>query len=252
MGAAGDSATLSDHIRHVGEHLVESAGVDPGTRVLDVACGTGNAAIPAARAGGEVTGLDITPELLDGGRAKAAEAGVNVEWVEGDAEDLPFPDGSFDRVFSTFGHMFAPRHRQTADEMSRVCGAGGAIGICCWTPEGVTGELFGAMGSYMPPPPDYAKPPLLWGTEDHVREMYGSASDFRFERRSATIEWESAEGFADYFMSRFGPFVTARAVLGERFAELRADVIEVWKGWNRGGEDELVLPQEYLVSIVRL
>jgi hypothetical protein len=108
------------------------------------------------------------------------------------------------------------------------------------------------MGSYMPPPPDYAKPPLLWGTEDHVREMYGSASDFRFERRSATIEWESAEGFADYFMSRFGPFVTARAVLGERFAELRADVIEVWKGWNRGGEDELVLPQEYLVSIVRL
>jgi ubiquinone/menaquinone biosynthesis C-methylase UbiE len=187
MWAVGDYATLSEHIRHVGEHLVESAGVDPGTRVLDVACGTGNAAIPAARAGGDVTGLDITPELLEGGRRKAAEAGVEVEWIEGDAEELPFADGAFDRVFSTFGHMFAPRHRQTADEMSRVCRDGGAIGICCWTPEGVTGELFGAMASYMPPPPDYARPPLLWGTQEHVREMFESASDFRFERRSATI-----------------------------------------------------------------
>jgi SAM-dependent methyltransferase len=251
MWAAGDYATLSDYIRHVGEHLVESTGVDPGARVLDVACGTGNAAIPAARAGGDVTGLDITPELLEGGRRKASDAGVEVEWVEGDAEDLPFGDASFDRVFSTFGHMFAPRHRQTADEMARVCGEGGVIGICCWTPEGVTGELFQAMGSYLPPPPDYAQPPLLWGTEDHVREMFGAASGFGFERRSATIEWESAEGFADFFMDRFGPFVIARAVLGERFAELRADVIEVWERWNES-DDAFVLPQEYLVSVVRV
>lgn len=250
MWAAGDYATLSDYIRHVGEHLVEAAGVGEGARVLDVACGTGNAAIPAARAGSEVTGLDLTPELLEGGRRKAAEAGVDVDWIEGDAEDLPFPDRSFDYVFSTFGHMFAPRHRQTADEMSRVCDRDAVIGICCWTPEGVTGELFGTIGSYMPPPPDYAQPPLLWGTEAHVREMFGSASDVRFERRSATVEWESVEGFADFFMSRFGPFVTAQAVLGERFAELRADVIDVWKRWNES-DDAFRLPQEYLVSIVR-
>ena len=251
MWAAGDYATLSEYIRHVGEHLVESAGVDRGDRVLDVACGTGNAAIPAARAGAEVTGLDITAELLEGGRRKAAEAGVEVEWVEGDAEDLPFADDSFDRVFSSFGHMFAPRHRQTADEMTRVCREGGQIGICCWTPEGVTGELFGAMASYMPPPPDFAQPPLLWGTEAHVRDMFGSASDFRFERRVATIEWDSAEGFADFFMARFGPFVTAQQVLGERFADLRRDVIEAWERWNES-DDAFVLPQEYLVSLVRL
>jgi SAM-dependent methyltransferase len=250
MWAAGDYATLSEYIRHVGEHLVEAAGVEPGARVLDVACGTGNAAIPAARAGGVVTGLDITPELLEGARRKAAEAGVDVEWVEGDAEDLPFADDAFDRVLSTFGHMFAPRHRQTADEMARVCDDGGVIGICCWTPEGVTGELFGAIGSHMPPPPDYAQPPLLWGTEAHVREMFGSASDVRFERRSARIEWESAEGFADFFMARFGPFVTARQVLGDRFADLRADVLEVWERWNES-DDAFLLPQEYLVSIVR-
>jgi SAM-dependent methyltransferase len=251
MWATGDYAALSEYIRHVGEHLVETAGVESGSRVLDVACGTGNAAIPAARAGAEVTGLDITPELLEGGRRKAAEAGVEVEWVEGDAESLPFPDESFDRVFSTFGHMFAPRHRQTADEMVRVSREGSVIGICCWTPEGVTGELFGAMASYMPPPPDYAQPPLLWGTEEHVREMFDSASDFAFERRSATIEWDSAAGFADFFMERFGPFVTARRVLGERFADLRADVIEVWERRNES-DDAFVLPQEYLVSIVRL
>jgi hypothetical protein len=126
------------------------------------------------------------------------------------------------------------------------------VGICCWTPEGVTGELFGAMASYMPPPPDYAQPPLLWGTEEHVREMFEPvASDFRFERRSATIEWESAEGFADYFMSRFGPFVAAERVLGERFSDLRSDVIDVWERWNES-DDAFVLPQEYLVSLVRL
>jgi SAM-dependent methyltransferase len=252
MWAAGDYATLSEYIREVGKHLVERVGVEPGMRVLDVACGTGNAAIPAARAGGDVTGLDLVPELLDGGRTKAAEVGVEVDWVEGDAEQLPFEDGAFERVLSTFGHMFAPRHRQTADEMGRVCREGGAIGICCWTPEGVTGDLFAAMGSYLPPPPDFASPPLLWGTEDHVREMFPSARDYEFERRSAMIEWDSVEGWADFFMPRFGPFVTAQAMLGERFADLRTDVVEVWTRWNEADGDGLRLPQEYLLSVVRL
>jgi SAM-dependent methyltransferase len=252
MWAAGDYATLSEHIAHVGEHLVERVGVEPGARVLDVACGTGNAAIPAARTGAQVTGLDLVPELLEGGRKKAAEAEVTVEWVEGDAEELPFEDSSFDYVFSTFGHMFAPRHRQAADEMLRVASDGGVIGVCCWTPEGVTGDILGAVGSYLPPPPDFASPPLLWGTEEHVREMFGAARDFEFERRSATIEWESAEGFLDYFVDRFGPLVTARQVLGERWDELRADLLEVWRRWNESDDGRLVLPQEYLLSIARL
>jgi SAM-dependent methyltransferase len=252
MWGAGDYAALSEHIRDVGEHVVERAGVGPGMRVLDVACGTGNAAIPAARAGAEVTGLDLVPELLDAGRAKAAAEGVEVNWVEGDAEALPFEDGTFDRVFSTFGHMFAPRHRDTADEMARVCREGGVIGICCWTPDGVAGEIFRASGSYMPPPPDYASPPILWGTEDHVREMFGGASDFEFERRDTTIEWDSVEGFADYFMDRFPTMVTARQLLGERFGELRADVVAIWERRNESDDGGFRLPQEYLVSVVRL
>lgn len=253
MWGAGDYATLSEYIRDVGEYLVERVGVEPGMRVLDVACGTGNAAIPAARTGGAVTGLDLVPELLEGGRASASAAGVEIEWVEGDAEALPFEDAAFDRVFSTFGHMFAPRHRQTADEMARVCRSGGAIGICCWTPEGAAGDIFRATGAYLPPPPDFASPPILWGTEEHVREMLGSvARDIEFERRATTLEWDSVEGFADFFAERFGPLVAARQLLGERFGELRADIVAIWERRNEADDGTFRLPQEYLASIIRL
>ncbi len=252
MWAAGDYAPLSDHISDVGEQLVARAGVERGMDVVDVACGAGNAAIPAARTGATVTGLDLVPELLAAGQAKAAAAGVDITWVEGDAEALPFDDDAFDRVFSTFGHMFAPRHRQTADEMARVCRDGGAVGICCWTPEGVAGEIFRATGSYMPPPPDYASPPILWGTEEHVREMFATAKDIEFERRDTTLEWDSVEGFADYFMDRFGPLVTARNLLGERFAALRADIVAIWERRNDADDGTFRLRQEYLVSLVRL
>jgi ubiquinone/menaquinone biosynthesis C-methylase UbiE len=250
---AGDFSALSVHIADVGERVVERAGVTSGQTVLDVACGTGNAAIPAARAGARVTGLDLVPKLLESGREKAAAEGLEVEWVEGDAEQLPFADGSFDGVFSTFGHMFAPRHQRAADEMARVCRPGGSIAICTWTPEGVVGDVFGASASYMPPAPDFASPPILWGSEDYVREMFaGAAADFEFERHVTTIEWESVEGFADYFMDRFGPLVTARAMLGERFAELREKIIAVWESANEADDGSLRLPQEYLLSIVRL
>ncbi|MDQ3672060.1 MAG: class I SAM-dependent methyltransferase [Actinomycetota bacterium] len=252
MWAAGDYATLSEHIRDVGERVVERAGVDEGMAVLDVACGTGNAAIPAARRGATVTGLDLVPALLEGGRRKAAEAGVEVEWVEGDAEELPFEGGSFDRVFSTFGHMFAPRHQRTADEMARVAHEGSVIAICCWTPEGSAGEVFRASGSYMPPPPDFASAPILWGTEDHVREMFSQASGFEFERHVSTVEWESIESFGDYFSDRFGPLVTARQMLGDRFAALRAEITAIWARWNEADDGRLILPQEYLLSVIRL
>lgn len=252
MWAAGDYATLSEHIKDVGEVVVGRAGVEAGMDVLDVACGAGNAAIPAARAGARVTGLDLVPELLEAGRERAAEAGVGVEWVEGDAEELPFDAKAFDRVFSTFGHMFAPRHRRTADEMTRVCREGGTIAICCWTPEGSVGDVFRASASYLPPPPDFASPPLLWGTEEHVRDMFGSAASYEFQRQSATIEWESLDGFDDYFMDRFGPMVAARQLLGERFDELRSEIRAIWADWNEASDGRLVLPQEYLLSVIRL
>jgi SAM-dependent methyltransferase len=251
MWAAGDYATLSKHIEDIGVRVVDRAGVGSGMRVLDVACGAGNAAVPAAQAGAEVTGLDLVPELLEAGRRRAAEVGVNIDWVEGDAESLPFADDSFDRVLSTVGHMFAPRHKQTADEMARVCAAGGVVGICCWTPEGSVGDVFRASASYMPQPPDYALPPILWGTEEHVREMFPGASSFEFERHDAVVEWESIDGFADYFMDRFGPLVTAKQLLGDRFAELRAEILEIWSRWNQADDGSLRFPQQYLLSIVR-
>ncbi len=253
MWRAGDYATLSEYISEVGELVVERAGVEAGMRVLDVACGTGNAAMPAARAGARVTGLDLVPELLAAGRAKAEAAGVEIEWVEGDAEELPFEDAAFERVFSTFGHMFAPRHRRVADEMARVCRTGGTIATCTWTPEGTVGDVFRASSAYMPPPPDFASPPILWGTEDHVREMFAAvATDFEFERHSATIEWESVDGFADFFMDRFGPLVTAKNLLGERFEELRARIVAIWEEANEADDGSLRLPQQYLLSLVRL
>jgi ubiquinone/menaquinone biosynthesis C-methylase UbiE len=250
---AGDFTALATYIADVGELVVTRAGVEPGMLVLDVACGTGNAARPAARAGARVTGLDLVPKLLEAGRAKARAEGLEIDWQEGDAEDLPFPDGRFDRVLSTFGHMFAPRHQRTATEMARVCRRGGAIVTATWTPGGVAGDIFKASGSFMPPPPDYASPPTLWGREDHVRELFARvATSFEFERHVNWVEWESIEGFADFFMARFGPMVTARAMLGDRFAELRERVIQIWRTANQATDGRLRLPQEYLLSIIRL
>ena len=250
---SGDYSALSPYIADVGELVVARGGIAPGMRVLDVACGTGNAARPAARAGAQVTALDLAPGLLEAGSAKARAEGLDIEWREGDAEDLPFEDGRFDRVLSTFGHMFAPRHQRTVDEMARVCSKGGAIVTATWTPEGVTGDIFKATGSYMPPPPDYASPPILWGREDHVRELFATvATSFDFERHVNRIEWDSVDGFADFFMERFGPMVVARAMLGDRFGELRDQVVAIWKRANEATDGTLRLPQEYLLSIIRL
>jgi hypothetical protein len=149
--------------------------------------------------------------------------------------------------------MFAPRHQRTADEMARVGRRGGAIVTATWTPEGVAGQIFKVAGSYMPPPPDYASPPILWGREDYVRELFGDvATGFEFERHVNRIEWDSVEGFADFFMDRFGPMVTARAMLGDRFGELRQQVVEIWKSANEATDGRLRLPQEYLLSVIRL
>jgi len=200
-----------------------------------------------------VAALDLAATLLEAGRAKAKAEGLEIEWREGDAENLPFEDGSFDRVLSTFGHMFAPRHRRTAEEMARVCRQGGAIVTATWTPEGVFGDLSKAVAPYMPPPPDYASPPPLWGREDHVRELFGSvATGFEFERHVNRIEWESVAAFADFFMAHFPPMVTAKAMLGDRFNEMRERIVEIWTRRNEATDGRLSLPQEYLLSIIRL
>ncbi len=251
--SAGAYETLSPYIADVGELVIARAGIEPGMRLLDVACGTGNAAFPAARAGAQVTGLDLTAKLIEVGRAKAAAEGLSIDFREGDAEALPFEDASFDRVVSTFGHMFAPRHQQTADEMARVCRRGGAIVTATWTPEGIVGEIFKVGASYMPPPPEGVAPPVFWGREDYVRERFaGVAKSFAFERHVNRIEWESVESFADFFMSRFPPMVTAQAMLGDRFTELREKVVDIWRNANEAKDGRLLLPQEYLVSIVKL
>ena len=249
---AGDYATLSERIADVGELVAARAGIERGMGVLDVACGTGNAAVPAARAGGRVTGIDLVPKLLEQGRTKAQAEDLEIEWVEGDAEELPFEDGSFDRVLSTFGHMFAPRHQRVADEMIRVCQRGGAIVTATWTAEGVFGAISAASAPFMPPPPEYASPPVLWGSEEYIRQMFGSAATgFELERHVNWIEDDSVESFADLFMSRFPPLVTAQAMLGERFSELRARIVEIWREANVADDGSFRLPQEYLLSIVR-
>jgi SAM-dependent methyltransferase len=250
---AGDFGTISKHIADVGELVVAHAEIEPGMRVLDVACGAGNAAIPAAKAGAQVTGLDLVPQLLEIGREKAEAESIEVEWVEGDAEQLPFEDGSFDRVLSTFGHMFAPRHQQVADEMIRVCSEGAVIVTATWPPDGLAGKMFRATGAFMPPPPDFAEPPILWGTEEHVRERFGAAAkNYEFSRQVNRIEWDSVESFADYFIDRFGPLVTAREVLGDRFGELRQELLALWQESNEADDGTLRLRQDYLLSVIRL
>ena len=185
MWDAGNFAAVAEKILEAGELVVERAGVEPGMDVLDVACGTGNATLPAVRAGARATGLDFAPGLLAIARERAADAMVEIDFVEGDAQELPFGDASFDRVVSTFGHMFVPDHRRTADEMRRVLRPGGAIAVACWTPEGSMGRMSQTIAEVVPPPPG-GDPPLLWGSEEHVRELWGP--DVQFERHA--IEWK--------------------------------------------------------------
>ena len=214
--AAGDFAAVARMtLWQVGERLVRRVGVGKGEDVLDVACGTGNAAIRAAQAGGHVIGLDLTPELFDAGRRLAEEAGVSVNWVEGDAEAIPFDDNSFDVVLSTFGCMFAPRHLLTATELARVLRPGGRLGLCNWTPEGTLGEFFRTLGGYLPPPPDFVEPPLLWGSEDHVREIFaGTGVQLEFARDSVEpAPFESGAQAVDFMVANFGPLIMLRGML---------------------------------------
>lgn len=214
MWASGDyPAMVETFLEPLGPRLVEAAGIGPGERVLDVAAGTGNASIPAATSGAEVTASDLTPELFEAGRARAAAAGVELEWAAADAENLPFADDSYDVVISAIGVMFAPRHQDAADELVRVCRPGGRIGLICWTPEGMIGDLFRAMGPFAPTPPPGAQPPPLWGGEDHLRGLLGERVELtRLERdRLAVTAFATPAEFAEHFKTLYGPTIATRA-----------------------------------------
>jgi SAM-dependent methyltransferase len=246
MRGSGNYAAVAERISDVGELVVERAGVEPGLELLDVACGAGNATIPAAREGARVTGLDLSPDLLAIARERAADAMVEVDWVEGDAQELPFDDARFDRVISTFGHMFAPDHRRTAAEMRRVCRPGGVIAVACWTPEGSLGRMFRMTAELVPPPPG-GEPPILWGTEAHIRELLG---DGDFERHE--VEWkdESVESYARFMLESFGPLLNARELLGEREAELDEAFRAFLAAENLNDDDTLRFKGEYLLAVL--
>jgi SAM-dependent methyltransferase len=244
MWGSGNYAAVAEKIAEVGEACVERAGVEPGMEVLDVACGAGNATIPAARAGARVTGVDFSPDLLAIARERAADALVEVDWVEADVQEMPFADAGFDRVISTFGHMFAPDHERTAAEMKRVCR--GRIGICCWTPHGTIGRMFATVAELVPPPPG-SPSPLLWGTEEHVRELLG---DGEFERRE--VEWRDAsvESYAAFMLDSFGPLLNAQEVLGERSGELRETYTRFLETENLETDGTLRFRGEYLLAVI--
>ncbi|MFG1818516.1 class I SAM-dependent methyltransferase [Kribbella sp. NPDC049174] len=235
-----DAMMRQEGLYDVGSRLVRTVGVRPGEDVLDVACGTGNATIPAAQAGARVTGLDLTPVML--ARARERAGGLEIEWVEGDAEEMPFSDEQFDVVLSTFGCMFAPRHEVVADEIARVLRPGGRLGVCTWTPAGVIGEFFRVVGGYFPPDASYVDPPLSWGEEDHVRELFeGTGIELSFGREVSVIRHESPSAAVDCYATKFGPVVLARQALDDRWPALRDDLLKLFTSYDA------VLPAEYLV-----
>jgi SAM-dependent methyltransferase len=245
--AAGDYAEIARReLWPLGEHVVARIGVGPGEDVLDVACGTGNAALRAAGAGARVVALDLTPELLDTGRALAATAGLEIDWVEGDAEALPFADESFDVVLSTLGVMFAPRHRVAAAELARVLRPGGRLALCSWAEDGAVTRTLRVAASYLPAPPAFVDPPWLWGSEPHVRELFaGTGTDLGFERGTVELpSFDSADDNIEYHSRRFGPLMAARAAAEAdgRWPELRSRLRELHEGL-RSAEYLLTLGQ---------
>ena len=252
MWALGDyPAVAIDLIPDLGPALVAATGVRAGDRVLDVAGGTGNAAVPAALAGADVIASDLTPELFPAGREFAARHGATVAFEEGDAEALPYADGSFDVVLSCVGVMFAPHHQASADELIRVCKPGGTIGLLSWTPSGFIGEMFATMKPYAPPPPPGAQPPPLWGDADHVRALFGDrVGDVSAVRQTLQVEiYPTPESFRDTFKVQYGPTIAAYRGLADdadRTAALDRELADLARRYDRG-DGNTVMDWEYLV-----
>jgi SAM-dependent methyltransferase len=258
MWALGDYHGFAKQtVWELGPRLVAACGISPGQRVLDVAAGTGNVAIRAAEAGASVVASDLTPENFEAGRREARAHGVELEWVEADAEALPFGDGEFDVVTSSAGAIFAPDHRAVADELLRVCRPEGTIGMINFTPEGLAGEFFELLGRYAPPPPPDSLPPVLWGSEEHVRDLFGDRVAALELTREQYVE-RSPGGPAEYlalFKDTFGPVVALYAFLADRpdrAAELDREALE-WATRSDRGEPggPADYHYEYLLVVAR-
>jgi SAM-dependent methyltransferase len=249
--ASGDFAIVGTTLQIVGESLAEAANVCADERVLDVAAGNGNATLAAARRFARVTSTDYVPHLLEKGAARARAEGLNVEFKVADAEALPFADGSFDVVLSTFGAMFTPEHRKAAQEMMRVVRSGGRIGMANWTPEGFIGQLFRLIGRYVPPPAGLQSP-ALWGAEPHIVELFGpQAMDIRCERRMFNFRYRSPAHWIEVFRNFYGPTHKAYVALdADAQARLTEELSAMLERLNVGGMHALVVPGEYLEVVI--
>jgi SAM-dependent methyltransferase len=254
--SAGNWDAVSEILPPAGRRVLDIAGVEPGMDVVDVGCGSGGTvAIPAAQRGARVVGVDVTPELFDDARRRADAAGVEVEWVQGDAAELPLPDAAFDRVLSTFGHAFAADQEGAARELVRVCRPGGSIVAAMWTPEGANGQMFRVVGSHMPAPPPGFQPPVLWGTEARWEELVGGQGiELEFRRELLAIDWpaDSDRTYMEFFEANFGPLVMARKLLGEEgWPALRADLEALFEETSTATDGGTHIEAEYLVAIGR-
>jgi ubiquinone/menaquinone biosynthesis C-methylase UbiE len=244
---SGDYTRIGNTVVIIGELLCEAVNLHAGDRVLDVATGGGNTAISAARRFCDVTGIDYVPELIEYARKRAEVEGVEITFEVGDAEDLPYPDASFDVVLSTLGVMFAPDQEKAAEELLRVCRPGGKIGLANWTPDGYIGNMFRTQGKHVPPPPGI-KPPPLWGTEERLRELLGErVASLEVTQRSYTWRYRSARHFVEHFRSYYGPTLKAFEALDADGQEaLAKDLEELLEDWNISGDATLIVPSAYL------
>lgn len=244
----GDFAKIGIPAQIVAEELCEAVDLMPGSRVLDVACGVGNGAIAAARRYADAVGLDYVPALLERARQRAAAEGYEIEFVEGDAQELPFEDGSFDYVISTFGAMFAPDQEKTAAELLRVCRSGGKIGMANWPPRGlIGGGMFKVVAEHAPPPPGVL-PAVLWGTEERLKELFGDGvSELAVNDREWYFRYRSPEHWLEVFRDFFGPIITAFARVGDEGAQaLENDLLRAMRAANQAGDAALVAPAQYV------
>jgi ubiquinone/menaquinone biosynthesis C-methylase UbiE len=248
--ASGDFSAVATSLVLVAERLADAVDLRAGSRVLDVATGSANAALAAARLGCDTTGVDYVPALLERGRERAHAERLPIALVEGDAEALPFGDGEFDAVLSMYGAMFAPDHRRAAAEIARVTRAGGRIGLASWTPTGFIGAMFRAIAAHVAPPAGVASP-MLWGSDEHLAEIFGGTVRWtEHRRRIHTFRFASPEAFVDFFAAYYGPTYKAFEALGDKAGELHADLTALAREWNRLDDGGAVaIPGEYLESV---